>query len=542
VKFGAVATAEAEGTLLAHTVRLPDGALKKGHRLTPVDVARLIANGIDTVVAARLDARDCHEDTAADRLARAAAGGGLSLEPPFTGRVNLHAEADGILVVSRDAVDALNRIDPAITFATLPAFARVTRGRMVATAKIIPFAVAEPLIAEAERRAAGAVRLAPFRARDVGLVATVLPHVKESVLDKTRRITEARLAVSGSRLIGEARVAHAVSATAEALRAQVRQGVEMLLVFGASAIVDIDDVIPTAIRAAGGRIVHFGMPVDPGNLLLIGDLDGIPVIGAPGCARSPKENGFDWVLDRLMADCTVTADDIMGMGVGGLLMEIGSRPQPRARTPAAAARARKVAGVLLAAGQARRAGGVNKLLARLNGTPLVRIAAQAALDSGLSSLTVVTGHEAPAIAAALDGLNVTLVHNPDFAEGMAGSLRTGVQALPAQADAAVILLADMPFVSPADIDALIAAYRPEEGRTVVVSTVEGKRGNPVLWDRSHFEALTRLEGDTGARHLIEAAGDHLARVEIGAAARQDLDTRAALDAVGAQTALDSDRD
>lgn len=532
MKFGPVATRDAEGCLVAHTVRLADGALKKGHRLNGDDLGRLVAAGIETIVVARLDPSDCHEDEAAGLLARASDGGGMTLEPPFTGRVNFRADSDGVLVADKQAIDAFNRIDPAITLATLPAFARVTRGRMVATVKIIPFAVSRTLVEQAAGLVQAAVRVAPFRPRPVGLVATALPHLKASVLDKTRRITEARLSVSGSSLNGERRVAHAMAPTAEAIRASIADGAEMVLVFGASAIVDRDDVIPSAIERAGGRIVHFGMPVDPGNLLLVGDVDGIPVIGAPGCARSPKENGFDWVLDRLMADCPMTAADIAGMGVGGLLMEIGTRPQPRETSPTPAP-PRQVEGILLAAGQSRRAGGVNKLLATINGKPLVRIAAEAALASRLSQLTVVTGHMHQEIEAALTGLGLKFVHNADFAEGMASSIRCGVNALGPGVDAAMVLLADMPGVDADAIDRILQAFSPENGITIALAGVDGKRGNPVVWDRSFFDALTRLEGDTGARHLIGEHGTSARQVEIGAVARLDLDTPEALVAAGA---------
>ena len=154
------------------------------------------------------------------------------------------------------------------------------------------------------------------------------------------------------------------------------------MVFGASAMVDADDVVPAGIREAGGTIRHLGMPVDPGNLLILGEIGGKPVIGAPGCARSPKENGFDWVLNRLLAGLDVTPDDITGLGVGGLLMEIVSRPQPRegGESEAEAAHEKKVAALILAAGQGRRMGGPHKLLATIDGKPLVRIAAEAALS------------------------------------------------------------------------------------------------------------------------------------------------------------------
>ena len=156
----------------------------------------------------------------------------------------------------------------------------------------------------------------------------MLPGVKDSVLAKTVKVTEARLARSGSRVTAERRTEHEEGAVAEALTALARDN-DMVVMFGASAMSDPDDVIPAAIRLAGGEVIRAGMPVDPGNLIVVGRYRGKPVLGAPGCARSPKENGFDWVLDRLIAGIDVTDADVAGLGVGGLLMEIPTRPQPR---------------------------------------------------------------------------------------------------------------------------------------------------------------------------------------------------------------------
>src|SRR5204863_934808 len=150
----------------------------------------------------------------------------------------------------------------------------------------------------------------------------------------------------------ERRVPHESRALAQALDEVLGAGAELAIVFGASAIADRRDVIPAAVEAIGGSIGHFGMPVDPGNLLLIAQAQGRPVLGAPGCARSPKENGFDWVLMRLLAGLDVSREDIIGMGVGGLLMEIVTRPQPR-KEPVEAA-APRIAAVVLAAGRSTR--------------------------------------------------------------------------------------------------------------------------------------------------------------------------------------------
>ena len=185
--------------------------------------------------------------------------------------------------------------------------------------------------------ATGALRVSPYRRRRVGVVSTRLPSLKETTIDRTLAHLAERLAPTGAAIVADRRVPHTADAVADALAAAIeRDGADLAIVFGASAIADRRDVIPAGIEAAGGAVVHFGMPVDPGNLLLLGARDGVPVIGAPGCARSPKENGFDWVLHRLLADLPVTRADIVALGVGGLLMEIVSRPQPRSGEASAA--------------------------------------------------------------------------------------------------------------------------------------------------------------------------------------------------------------
>ena len=299
--FGPCPPLEAEGCLLAHRTRLGDRTLKKGHVLSARDCAALASAGVETVVVARLEPDDLDEDSAAARIGRAAVGPGIAEETAFTGRMNLYADTNGVLVVDPAAVNAANRIDPAITFATLENHARVTDGRMVATAKIIAFAVPAPLVKHAEDAIRGAVRVASFSPRKVGLVATELPHLKPSTMDKTRRVLEDRLRPSGSSLLAELRVPHRGEAVSAAMQDLVAKGADFLVLFGASAVVDRKDVLPAALDLAGGTVRHLGMPVDPGNLLMLGELRGVPVLGAPGCARSPKENGFDWVLDRLLA-------------------------------------------------------------------------------------------------------------------------------------------------------------------------------------------------------------------------------------------------
>lgn len=327
--FGTVPVSEAEGGLTAHRIEAGGTVLPKGHALSAADCRALAVAGVERVVIARLEMGDIGEDEAARRLAGAV--GDLRRAEAFTGRVNLFAEADGVLVVDAALVDAFNAIDEGMTLATLPPFRRVRAGEMVATVKIIPFALPEAIVDAGKSALAGkALRVAPFRPKRVALLLLALPGTKPSVLAKTERVTRERIESLGGTLVSVERLAHDSEALKAGIGALAGAEWDMLIIFGAAAIADRRDVIPQAIEACGGRIEHLGMPVDPGNLLLLGEVHGRPVIGAPGCARSPAENGFDWVLERLSAGLAVTSADLRRMGAGGLLMEIISRPQPRA--------------------------------------------------------------------------------------------------------------------------------------------------------------------------------------------------------------------
>jgi molybdenum cofactor cytidylyltransferase len=534
MKFGPVPVGEAAGAVAVHSIRTGGFVLKKGTRIGATEIAAMRAAGIAEVTVARLEPGDVSEDEAAADIAAALAGEGVRIEEAFTGRVNLFADTAGVLVVDRQAIDDLNRVDEAITFATLEAYAPVVEGEMIGTVKIIPFAVAasaRDAAVAAARVSVPLIRVAPYRIKKVGVVSTVLPGLADKVIAKTLKVTADRLAPAGATIIAERRVPHDAEALAAALREMLATGAELVLVFGASAIADRRDVIPAAVVAVGGHIEHFGMPVDPGNLMLVGELGGLPVLGAPGCARSPKENGFDWILARLLAGVPITRRDITGMGVGGLLMEIVTRPQPRA---APQPDGRRIAAIVLAAGRSTRMGGPNKLLAEIGGKTLVRIAAEQALASRADPVIVVTGHQRERVGQALAGLPVRLVHNPDFAEGLSTSLKAGLAAVPAEADGAIVCLGDMPQVRAAMIDRLIAAFDPEGGALIVVPTIEGKRGNPVLWSRRFFPELTALEGDVGARHVIATYGEAVVEVPADTAALVDIDTPDALRAVKAE--------
>lgn len=329
MKFGPVPLDKAIGAILAHSVQIKGARLRKGLTLDAGHIALLTAVGLDEVTVARMDADDLHENEAAKQLADAlvpdADAAGVRLTEPFAGRVNLIAKGPGVVGLDVAALEQFNTVHPMITLATVPPLQQMTTGGMVATIKVISYAVPKADVHRAAKVAAGSIRLLPPVFGSAGLVITDIAGGPSNA--KGIRAISGRIAALGMTLSDTRVVAHDEGALAAALGAVTG---DIVLILTGSATSDIDDVAPSAVRGAGGHIDRFGMPVDPGNLLFLGKLDGRVVIGLPGCARSPALNGADWVLSRIACGVAVTGADIAAMGVGGLLKEIPTRPQPRA--------------------------------------------------------------------------------------------------------------------------------------------------------------------------------------------------------------------
>ena len=330
MRFGPVPLTKAKGAILAHSVALPEGRLRKGCTLAAADLVRLAQAGVSEVMVARLDPGDVAEDRAAALLARALvpdpAQAGLAVSQAVTGRVNLNAAHGGILSLDAEAIHAMNRVHPAITLATLAPLARVAAGQLAGTVKIIAYAVPEAALSSACTLACSAIRVLPVLHRSASLILTEVPDLDPKLVAKGRRAVEGRLRALGMTLADCVTVPHRSADVARAL-AMAQGG--MLLVLTGSATSDLHDVAPQAVRDAGGSVLRFGMPVDPGNLLFLGMLGPKPVIGLPGCARSPALNGADWVLERLACGLRLTDDDVAAMGVGGLLKETAIRGRLR---------------------------------------------------------------------------------------------------------------------------------------------------------------------------------------------------------------------
>lgn len=533
MKFGRFGLDDAIGVRLAHTLRLPGRTLRKGRILDAEDVAVLRAAGIEGIDGARLDSGEIDEDAAAAAVGTAFAGAGIETLPAAKGRCNLKATSSGVLLVDAERVGAANRVDEALTLATLAPWRAVRAGEVVATVKSIPFAVAASTLAtwRAIAAAPGAgppLRIAPFARRRVALIATASTATSDKLLANTTAVTRARLEALGSTLAFDLRCNHDPESLRTVLAQVVAAGAEIILVAGASVSKDRGDVVPAAIAAAGGEIVHFGMPVEPGNMLLHARLGDVPVINLPGCARSRRTNGFDWLLQRLLAGLPVAAADIMDMGVGGLIHSGDAADDDDGIPPAA--RAPRVAALVLAAGRSSRMGARNKLLCEVDGQAMVCRAADAALGSRCVQTLVVTGHQAPEVESALGTRSVSLVRNPDHAAGMASSLRCGLRALPRDVDGVMVLLGDMPGITAAHVDRLLAAF-DLASPAIVAPERGGRRGNPVLWPARHFGEMMALEGDQGARALLGRYGDNLLTVPIDDdAIFADVDTPADLDA------------
>jgi len=515
--FGEVPVDDAEGAILAHTVRAETLTLKKGVTLSADDVRALAAAGIKALMVARIELGDVMENEVAGAVAAHLAGDGVDVMTPVTGRCNLHARLGGVVTINAATIDALNGSRDGVVTGTVMPFEVVEPGRALATIKVIPYAVPKARLEALGDLAGGApaISVHPFRPRRVGLVLSRVAGNKESLLDKAHAVIVARLETYASQLIEEARTDHDVAAIASAITDMRTKGADLILILGGASTSDRGDVVPAAIEAAGGEIDLFGVPVDPGNLFVSARLGDVPVLGLPGCARSPQSNGVDLILPRVLADLDVSPGVLLGMGVGGLLKDVPDRMEPREHHPqqSSSAASGGVAAVVLAGGASKRMGKTNKLLAKVDGTALVRRVVMVAAQSDAGEIIVVTGHEADLVRDTLSGLDVRFVHNPQYPDGLSTSLRAGIGAVSETINGAVVMLGDMPRVTDGTVNALIAQFHRENDAAICQPTYQGRPGNPVLWPREFFPEILDVWGDTGAKQLLERYAARVLTVE-----------------------------
>ncbi|PCI63143.1 MAG: 4-diphosphocytidyl-2C-methyl-D-erythritol kinase [Kordiimonadales bacterium] len=491
--FEEISTREAIGWKLAHSVMLAGKRIAKGTLIDPTLADTMVAHQIDRVSAFRLEDGDLCENTTAELIAEALTGIGLRTAKPTHGRCNLHALHDGVFIAD-EAASAFEDIDPSVAIATIRNGTRVTAGKLIATVKIIPYAVEERL-AKGITKQLEKLEVHGFKPFSAAIISS-----GGATNSKLVEATKSRLSSLGTSSPVTVDCAHTVTAVKTALLSQADSDCDLILLTGISAISDIRDVIPAALKAAGGSVTHLGMPVDPGNLLMLGTLAGKTAIGIPRCAASPMLNGFDWVLERFAARLPIDSRALQKMAIGGLLKEVTERPEPR--SPTARPASHLTAAIVLAAGKSSRSGQSHKLLSRIGNATVIEKTLSSLASAGIPSPLVITGHRADEIAAAIASPDVRLIQNPNYASGMASSLSAGVGALEDDIAQCFICLGDMPFVRAETFAALSKSAANISEAEIFIPTFNGKRGNPVLWRHTQFAKLRSVTGDKGGRVLI----------------------------------------
>lgn len=313
---------QAVGHILLHNQAGPDGrkVLKKGQLLAPADIDQLQTLGLKEVYIAVLADDDLDENEAARRLGQAMAGAGLNTSSATTGRVNLIATVAGLFKVNIESLLAFNDIT-GITLATIPDNSLVQPKTMTGTIKIIPYGISKADVAAAEviAQESQLVAVKPFRVRKAALITTGSVEAREKVIEGFTSAFHERLARYNTQMLEGPYVPEDEAEISEALQWALNSGAEMILIAGETSIMDSDDITPRAIKAIGGEIVHYGMPVEPGNLMLLAYRGDVPIVGAPGCAKSKSHNVVDMVLPRLVAGERLTRRDLVALGHGGLL-------------------------------------------------------------------------------------------------------------------------------------------------------------------------------------------------------------------------------
>ena len=485
MQFKEIPTSEAHGWQLAHSVKAGKKRYAKSQTLDQAAVEALIKAGVSTVWAFRLETDDLDENKAAQIVADHISGTSVTTSETGKGRSNIFASNDGLLMAD-NALEVLNKTHSSFGIATLPSTSKVQKGQLVATVKTIPYGISKTDL-DLEDAVKGKLSVIPFKTYQTTLICSDSRFTSKNQSAIAHRIENTKGILSRTVFTD-----HTIPDIAKALQNAAKEN-DLILLLGVSAIADKRDILPAAVEHAGGNIIQIGMPVDPGNLLMLAQIGDTPIIGIPGCAKSPALNGFDFVLERFSAGLPLNQDMLNSQGIGGLLKEIHSRPEPRTGQKPTS----EIAAITLAAGKSSRAESIHKLLAYMNNRPVLEhTLRQTSALAGLKRYAV-TGFRAEEITEILQAQNVQHLHNPDYETGMASSIKTGISALPPSTALAFIMLGDMPFVQPSTLKTLIKTAQENQEAEIFIPTFNGKRGNPVLWRSSMFEELSNIKGDKG---------------------------------------------
>ncbi len=497
---------ESLGSVIAQTYNLPGKTISKGTFVTSEIVGYFKEGEVQNILCAVPDNGDIHEDEAANIISNAIDRSHIYIDSASTGRVNFKSRSLCLVRYERDLIKNVNLVDESIAFSIVEHNQLLAKNDLIATLKIIPFFTrkkyVDQIISILDNKEL--FKTHTLNKKEVSLIQTSFEWQKKSMFKATLNVTKNRLEALDCSLNEEKLIRHDYNVLRSEIRSSIESGIDILLISGASAIIDRSDYIPKAILSEGGEIIQYGLAVDPGNLLLVGKIAKTTIIGMPGCARSPKLNGFDWVLQLLMADIPVVKEELAEMGAGGLLMEIASRPLPRALAKSVNKREKKIMGVILAAGNSTRMGKDNKLLKNIDGTPLIRNIVLEITKSDLDSCSIVLGYQSDKVADVIKDLNIKLILNPLWKEGQASSLKVALNSLTSSYTDVLIMLGDLPGIKSSHINRIIEEHLSSENRRskITIPSFKGEKGNPVIWGKSFFHELSNLEGDVGGRVLF----------------------------------------
>ena len=496
MKFDTYPTSEGLGHILAHSIHAGGKKVKKGKILNRQDIELFLNSGIQEIMVARLEEGDIGEDEAASYLGKKL----VSVEPslfassPFTGRVNIYSSETGLIIFDSKRITDFNLVDEAITLATLPSLAKVEKNQLVGTIKIIPYGVAKSKVVEAAELLEGIVGFRQVELHQADLIITTHSGEKDKLSEKGIEVTRARLQGLGIALEQVIFVSHETRELSEALR-ETRS--PLILVMTSTATSDSNDTGPRALRLAGGRVVRVGIPVDPGNLLFYGELDFQKVIGLPGCARSPTLNGADWVLERTVCGIDISPADFASMGAGGLLKEIPTRRQPRDRRRTGPLKP-NVQVILICDSNDR---GFHSQLSKI-------------LASQVDGVSIVGKLTSEMMVKFANRESIRMV-NLEGRSDKSNLVSLGMVSLPRKTDAVIFVNLLSEEISSEQLNRLISAFSPEDGREICKFGGENVPiGPPILFGRRFFENLRALDAGLRPNDLLQESRDFLVELDL----------------------------
>ncbi|MFT6497506.1 MAG: molybdenum cofactor cytidylyltransferase [Alphaproteobacteria bacterium] len=527
MKFENKPVINAIGMVSAHSHSTASGRISKGTTLEKLHIDELISMGVSDINVYHLEEDDVEESKASLLIAKAIANESLKVSLAFNGRTRIYAEKDSIFLVNKSIVDQINQMDESIAISTLNDQDIAYKNDLVLSVKIITYSISNLLLNQVLDliKKNWVIFLKPFHPLSLAVIYTKSKNQKESLINNAKKTLSKRIEEFNSTISEIHECSHEYNEIKNAIDTVKKANIDLIVIFSASSVSDRRDIVPQAIESMHGKIIHFGMPVDPGNLTLFAQLDHVKIIAVAGSARSESLNGFDWFLNRLHAGIDINHKEINKLGVGGLLHDLRSYSRRKKFEKTTNSRKKNVVAIILAAGQSTRMGDQNKLLLKINENSMIKDYINKLNQCNLANIIVVTGHESSIIKEDLSDTGVLFAHNKEHKVGISSSIKAGVSKLESHVDAVLICLPDMPFVSAHEINQLIDNYSTDKGQLICVPTSFGQRGNPVLWDKRFFNELMQLEGDIGAKNLIDKYKEYLIEVSSGESVITDIDTK-----------------